>query len=203
MCNKNNRLLYKKQTAEDATTAGTWHLFDKSQHSDPEYSWDEACAKAQEGLTEGSKEIDIVLNERAEEVEPPTKIWWEKGKGKGKGKSGGGGGGGGGNRRRSRSRSHRRSRSKSHHRASSSAASAELALQPKGGTFLQRGPMHPMASEVLISKVELDHMIDCTARTAATCEHCAMFCKQATDVFENAAKAMKECKHTFERFRRA
>ena len=58
-------------------------------------------------------------------------------------------------------------------------------------------------SAVGISKVELDHMIDCIDRNVATGEHCSHFAKQAMGVFDTSAKALKGCKHTFERFKRS
>ena len=56
-CGKNNRLLYKKTTAEDALTAGTWHLFDKKQHSDPPYNWQEAVQAANDGGHDGIRQV--------------------------------------------------------------------------------------------------------------------------------------------------
>ena len=164
----------------DALVAGTWHLFDKKQHSDPEYNWEEAVTESANGLTEGSKEVYIVLDASGEEVEPPSKIWWEKkgfGKGRGKGDAAGDYGG----RRRSRSRSRRR-------QDVCSSGDLHLAIR-----------LFARPSEVLINKIELDHMIDCIDRTVSTAEHCYAFAKQAMHVFETSAKALKEAKHTFER----
>ena len=58
-------------------------------------------------------------------------------------------------------------------------------------------------SAVGISKVELDHMIDCIQRNVATGEHCSHFAKQAMGVVDTSAKTLKGCKHTFERFKRS
>ena len=180
-CGKNNRLLYKKKTPEDALTAGTWHLFDKKQHSDPPYTWDEATVAANEGVTEGSKEVDIVLNDNGDEVEPPTKLWWDNGKTYqkwGKGNRWNSWGGDCGN-----------NRSRSPWNTSHGSSSV--------------GANNPQSTDVTISRVELDHIIDCISRTIAVCEHCHAFAEGAMSVFENSAKALKECKQTLERFRRS
>ena len=68
LCGKKQRLLYRQETRDDALVAGTWHLFDKKQHSDPEYNWEEAVTESANGLTEGSKEVYIVLDASGEEV---------------------------------------------------------------------------------------------------------------------------------------
>ena len=196
LCGKNNRLLYKKKDVGDAFTAGTWHLLDKKQHSDPPYTWEEAVVAANDGLTEGKREIDIVLDDNGNEVEPPTKIWWDSGNKAGGGGKGKGGGGKswdswGGDCRNNRSRSHR---SWSMPIGSGSSSSTNLTLANGGGV--------PLSSDVYISRIELDHCIDCIQRTVATCEHCHAFARGAMDVFENSAAALKECKHTLERFKR-
>ena len=68
---------------------------------------------------------------------------------------------------------------------------------------LSRGANIPLSSDVSISRIELDHCIDCIQRTVATCEHCHAFARGAMYVFENSAAALKECKHTLERFKRS
>jgi len=196
-CGKNNRLLYKKNSPEEAITAGTWHLFDGNQHSDPTYTWDDAAAKAIEGVTESTREWDTVLNEAGEEVPPPTKDWREKG-GKGNdGKHKGGGKRGGDNRDRDRDRDRDRERPRSRSRRRSRSR-----VPPVHELALVRAAASS-STDVRISKVELDHIIDCTSRTAATAEHTAQFCQQANQVFTNAAAALRSCQHTFERFKRA
>ena len=204
LCGKNNRLLYKKKTADDALIAGTWHLFDKQQHSDPPYNWQEAVQAANEGLTEGTKEVNIVLDDKGEEVHPPSKTWWDYGnkgkskcnsKAKSKGFSKGGGGWSwgskGGDAGKDRSRS----------------PPSLPALLPQGSTSssdmtLSVGGNVSLSSDVAISKIELEHTIDCIKRTVGTCQHCQVFVKGAMDVYENSAAALKECKHTLERLRR-
>ena len=77
LCGKNNRELNMKKDGGDALTAGAWHLLDKKQHWDPLNTWEEAVVAANDGLTEGKREIDIVLDDNGNEVEPPT-LWKKK-----------------------------------------------------------------------------------------------------------------------------
>ena len=76
-CGKKCRLLYKKHSEEEAVTAGTWHLYDKAQHPDPEYTWEEAQAKAPEGITESTREIHICLDENGTEVDAPRSATYD------------------------------------------------------------------------------------------------------------------------------
>ena len=66
-----------KKDGGDALTAGAWHLLDKKQHWDPLNTWEEAVVAANDGLSEGKREIDIVLDDNGNEVEPPT-LWKKK-----------------------------------------------------------------------------------------------------------------------------
>ena len=104
------------------------------------------------------REIDIVLDDNGNEVEPPTKIWWDSGNKAGGGGKGKGGGGKswdswGGDCRNNRSRSHR---SWSMPIGSGSSSSTNLTLANGGGV--------PLSSDVYISRIELDHCIDCISR---------------------------------------
>ena len=194
LCGKNNRELNMKKDGGDALTAGAWHLLDKKQHWDPLNTWEEAVVAANDGLTEGSREIDIVLNDNGDEVDPPSKIWWDngntnKGGGRGKGK------GAGGNRWDSWGGDCGNNRSRSPWHMPHGSSSSNMALSG--------GANNPLSTDVSISKIELDHCIDCIQRTVATCEHCHSFARGAMDVFENSAAALKECKHTLERFKRS
>ena len=158
LCGKNNRELNMKKDGGDALTAGAWHLLDKKQHWDPLNTWEEAVVAANDGLTEGKREIDIVLDDNGNQVEPPTKIWWDSGNKAGGGGKGKGGGGKswdswGGDCRNNRSRSHR---SWSMPIGSGSSSSTNLTLANGGGV--------PLSSDVYISRIELDHCIDCISR---------------------------------------
>ena len=68
---------FKKSTRDEAQIAGAWHLYKKEEHPDPDFSWDQAFDASDQGLTQSFKEVNIVLNDLGEEVEPPTKIWWD------------------------------------------------------------------------------------------------------------------------------
>ena len=65
----------------------------------------------------------------------------------------------------------------------------------------------PRAHEVIISRIELDEMIDGLNRavnaTAACGEWCQMFAKQAAKAFEDEKNALQATRATLERFRRA
>ena len=66
-------------------------------------------------------------------------------------------------------------------------------------------PMRQFArhGEVLISRIELDHLIDGIDRTVSNCEHCSHYAKTAASVFDTSSKALKAAKHIFERLRRS
>ena len=61
--------------------------------------------------------------------------------------------------------------------------------------------------EVVISRVELDEMIDCLKRSANAADACADWCqtfaKQAAKTFEDEKNALLATKSALERFRRA
>ena len=42
--------MYEKKTDDEALKAGSWNLFQKSQHPDPKFSWLEACHIAEQGI---------------------------------------------------------------------------------------------------------------------------------------------------------
>ena len=101
-CGKNSNLLYKKSTRQAAVSSGAWHLYKKHQYSESlQFTWNEAKSASEEGLTECTKDVYILLDDSGQEIRQPTRIsWGNKGKGKGKRNAADYGGG----RRRSRSR---------------------------------------------------------------------------------------------------
>jgi hypothetical protein len=67
-CGKNYRLMYKKSSWLEAITQGNWHLVDKEQHAEPEFTWEEAETISPEGITESTRQWTVVLNADGEEV---------------------------------------------------------------------------------------------------------------------------------------
>ena len=81
--------------------AGAWHLYEKHQYSAAlQFTWNEAVSASEEGLTECTKDVYILLDDSGQEMKNPPRIRWDN-KGKGKGKRDAADYGGG--RRRSRS----------------------------------------------------------------------------------------------------
>ena len=54
-CGKNQRLLYKKKTHEEAVEAGAYHLIDKQKHETMHFTWEEALDKAAEKVRSAEK----------------------------------------------------------------------------------------------------------------------------------------------------
>ena len=52
--------------------------------------------------------------------------------------------------------------------------------------------------ELIVSKDQLDHMMDCVTRSLDTTEQLASVAKQAQQMFETSANIMEECKLTLE-----
>ena len=211
LCGKNNRELNRKKDGGDALTAGAWHLLDKKQHWDPLNTWEEAVVAANDGLTEGKREIDIVLDDNGNEVEPPT-LWKKKKLTKWNFEMAEKACGLSYNPRgllwdrRQHWLQHpiyheaiagrigtilkhcrRQSWQRSIRFLSSCGARAWMVDLICGETFFST-----MATNSWM----------CIKRTVGTCQHCHAFAKGAMDVFENSAAALKECKHTLERLRR-
>ena len=63
-------MLYKKPDREKCVEAGAWHLYDPDQHPDHP-SWQECLEKAEEGVTEGSREYTVFIDEDGVERQPP------------------------------------------------------------------------------------------------------------------------------------
>ena len=104
-CGKNSNLLYKKSTRQAAVSSGAWHLYKKHQYSESlQFTWNEAKSASEEGFTECTKDVYILLDDSGQEMKNPPRIRWNN-KGKGKGKRDAADYGGG--RRRSRSRDRR------------------------------------------------------------------------------------------------
>ena len=70
-CGKQDAVLFKKEDKDDALVRGAWHLINKDEHPDPQYSWPDAVELSTESVTEVDKEIDIVQNKEGDEVAPP------------------------------------------------------------------------------------------------------------------------------------
>ena len=68
-CSKGFKLLYKKPTRDECITAGAWHLYDKEKHA---MDWQDALIAAEDGVTEGTKEYEVLLNEFGDEVPWPS-----------------------------------------------------------------------------------------------------------------------------------
>ena len=214
-CNKGHKLMYKKNTKEEAEKAGAWHLIDREKHSEEEIAdWAEALVKSVEGVTESSRDYEAFFDASGVEMDGPSveKGKWGKGykgggqqrqQGKGKGWSAGGGSS---NQPRSplhpprgRSRSRRRrspSRGQSRDRRSSEMTSE--AIVP----FRQQQQQQPRPHEVVISRIELDEIIDGVSRSVRSIEHCADFCKKAMQVYSDEAGTLKACQYQLERLRR-
>ena len=227
-CGKNNKLMYKKQDREDALTCGAWHLFDQEKHNGLHSTWEEAKLAAEEGLTSDIRTFPVFYDKEGVERDLPKRAddYSERGTGKGKhsGKasSGGcGGGGGRGDRWRDRSRRRRdRSRSSSRRpgmsRARETAAASAIvgrntgrpiAIGCAGGSTPLAMREGPRAHEVVISRIELDEMIDGLTRAANSTSACADWCRNfathAGQAFEDEKRSLEATKATLERFRRA
>ena len=68
VCQRKDKMIYTKDTADEAAAFGAWHLFDKQLHADPEYSWQEAVSLAEGGVSEVTKNKSIVIDEEGNEV---------------------------------------------------------------------------------------------------------------------------------------
>ena len=186
LCGKNQKLLYKKDTRDECLILGSQHLFDKGQHSDPSFTWQEAVAESANGVTENMKDLVIVIDENGDEQDAPKKTCWRDNKQKGDGWS----------KPKWRDdadkeRPQKRSRSRSRRPPNSGSSSDSDAIMQKA-----------RPGEVLISKIELDHLVDCIDRTVAICDSCAQWAKNCADTHEDSSHSLKDCNHTFDRFKR-
>ena len=209
-CASKGRILYKKATSKEAVQQGVYHLCNPEFHSSPTYSLEQAQAKAPEGLTEGVKEEWYAIDSLGQEQDPPEQVVANQPS-------------------RERSRSRRRSRRR-HARSRTPASANPEQNQSSGsrdsqqlsvGIQVLRPDLRPArevpkaivtaasftnqlttSNSVKISPIELDHLIDCTERNAATLEHMAAVCRSTAPMFENAARQITDCKHFFERMKR-
>ena len=185
-------MIFTQDTPDDAAAYGAWHLYDKQLHPDPEYSWAEAVRAAEGGVSEVTKNKSIVVDEDGHEVATPAK-WkdykspvsmampkWDA------------------SAERGRKRRRSRSDSCNDRRPQSPPPTPHPPPTPPSETMLK----FARHGEVLISKFELDHLIDGIDRGVDTCDHCASYATRAASVFESSAKALKEAKHHFERLKR-
>ena len=210
VCGKNYRLMYKKMDREEAVTCGAWHLYDKAKHPDLFLNWEDAVDGAELGMSETVKQYPVYYDEYGDEQQNLPKRSddiSERGNKGGKGKDRGGS-----RQHFQRSRGSRRSRSRSRR---SSAPGNELALAlPNSARVAIGSRSEPMnmrqgvrSHEVVISRVELDEMIDGLSRssnaTAALADRCQTFATTAAKTFEDQKNLMIATNSGLERLRRA
>ena len=210
-CGMKGMILYRKTTSKEAETQGVYHLCNQDLHSNPTYSLEQAQAKAPEGLTEGVKEEWYAIDSLGQEQDPPEQVVANQ---------------------PSRERSSSRRRSRRRHARSRTPASANPEQNQSSGSRdsqqlsvgiqVLRPDLRPArdlpkaivtaasftnqlttSNSVKISPIELDHLIDCTERSAATLEHMAAVCRSTAPTFANGARQIRECKHFFERMKRS
>ena len=208
-CGKGDKTLYKAKTADQVIQRGAWHLEDEANHSNPKFS-KEAEAKAPEGLLEGVKGEWYVIDDKGQEQPKPGPAQVVANRPLEKDS---------GDKFRFRDRSRRQqSRSRSPRSAnaqpnrSSGSRDVVVPIQTlRPASDLRANAIVTAASftnqlttsnSVKISPIELDHLIDCTERNAATLEHMAAVCRSTAPMFENAARQIRDCKHFFERMKR-
>ena len=194
-CKKYKVLTYK-ETRCDALAYGSYHLYNKKLHAD--YDWNQACSAAEADISQIQRNKQIVLDENGteqylqkyKEKEPDA----DKGSGpvnsaQPKWQAGSEWGG------------RKRSRNELEEHCSETPQTPLTPHPPQSPpssaiqTFVQEETVH-------MTKVELDHLIDGIERAVDSCDFCAQYAKQAASVIENTAKALKDCKHQFERWRR-
>ena len=59
-------------------------------------------------------------------------------------------------------------------------------------------PVEVRPKQLVVSTVELDHMMDCVTRSIKTNKALASYCKQSQQTFETFVALLKECKHGLE-----
>ena len=193
LCKKYDKVLSTKACRDDAVCYGSYHLFDKQQgHGNLNLGWAEACSKAEAGISEIQQKKSIVVDDNGEEVELIK--WKDADKGPV-------------NVARPKWGSSVDWSGRKRPRSESGNDCPETPITPP----TPRPPPTPPSEtiqkfarkgEVLMSRVELDYLIDGIDRSVDTCDHCAQYAKTAASVFETSAKALKDCKHHFERLRR-
>ena len=89
--------MYEKNTYDEVLAAGSMHLFSKDQHSDPQFSWLEACKISEQGVRRNIKvqwtwvrdndgfEVQWTWVPSGEKPDDDNWLPWKKGKGQGKG----------------------------------------------------------------------------------------------------------------------
>ena len=216
-CGKNYKLLYKKNSSDEAAEAGAWHLFDKDKHPD-HGTWEECRTEAECGVSESTRTYWVFLDTEGVERQPPSVEKGDK-KGKGHGKGGKGKGGGERDRRserrngsRSRTPQRREPRQPSHsprRRSSDGGVQINGTLRAMVAAPIGSAPP-PMAmpvavpgsASVVITRSELVMVVDSLARAIASCDHCAVFMANAERHFRAESCAIEASKRAAERFLR-
>ena len=67
-CGMGDRIMYIADTEWDAASKGAWHLADQKVHNELGLSYEDATAEAMQGTEAYECEIDIVVNEKGDEV---------------------------------------------------------------------------------------------------------------------------------------
>ena len=211
------RKLYTKDSYEQCCLQGAYHLYDRQKHPEA-LSWPECEARACAGVTEEEWEYEIWIDENGEEHDAYQK------RNQGKGGGGGGGGkgaakgvkkGGGGGRGRDYDRRDNRDRDR---RSRSNRRSGRRTESPRRDRRecreISRGERErlievvpltraPAANEVIISRTEVDELIDLTGRASQAIGHCKTFFESAIQTMEGEQRIVNEVKFALERLRRA
>ena len=72
MCGRHQNVLFKKDTRNGVLMLGTWHLFNTEHHPDPTFTWEEAIAGIQQGVSKTTMDNYIIVEE--EEMNRQEKV---------------------------------------------------------------------------------------------------------------------------------
>ena len=197
-CGKGHRLLYKKKKKGDAIKNGAWHLMDKEKHEDFD-DFEVAKTVAEDGITENPQTWTVYYDKDGFERElpkpeqpkypPPCN-----------------------QKRRSDTvigaQIHRRSKSRDKHiRRSRSRGRHSVELLPVryGSQSSEALPIRPgtRPHEIIISRVELDEIIDSLNRSTSATEGIMAMLTNAHNHFERERNALQGTRSVIERMRPA
>lgn len=182
-CKKNNRILYKKQSFEEAQNTLARHYYDKDQHKNMG-SWEECLQKAADGVKLEEREYEVWVDEEGnehdkpvdEEEQPEEPETHDDGKGKGKDKKGKGKKGDGKGKKGSK---------------------RDRDWYNEGSMLAVRGQ-----NTVQLSATELDEIMDSLQRASTAAMHTASICERAGAAFKAESQTLDACRFAFQKFRR-